>query len=249
MNKLDNKVAVITGGSSGIGLATARLFKQEGAKVAIIGRDDKALRAAADSLGVLGANADVRKPAELDAAFAKIHRELGTIDVVFANAGIGPSRAFAEVDEAFFDEMFAINTRGVYFTVQRALPYLADGASIILSSSGAAHVGVPMTSVYAASKAAVGAMARNLAAELLPRRIRVNALSPGLTETRALSPEGLGLPPAFAAEFAKRVMPLVPMGRLATADEIARGALFLASDDSSFVLGFDLHVTGGITTL
>lgn len=247
--KLEGKVAVITGGSSGIGLATARLFTQHGAKVAIIGRDEAALRAAAEPIGALAVAADVRAPTQLDAAFARIHAALGRIDVVFANAGIGPNRPFAEVDEAFFDEMFAINTRGVYFTVQRALPYLADGASIVLTSSGAAHIGVPMTSVYAASKAAVSAMARNLSAELLPRRIRVNALSPGLTETRALSPEGLGMPPAVAAEFAKRVLPMIPIGRLGTADEIARAALFLASDDSAFVVGTDLHVDGGITAL
>lgn len=251
MKKLENKVAVITGGSSGIGLATAKLFTQHGARVVITGRGETALRAAADAIGpgTLAIAADVRRIADLDALYRRVGHELGKIDVLFANAGIGPNRALADVTEAFFDEIMTTNVKGAYFTVQRAIPWLADGAAVVLTSSGAAHLGFPMTSVYAASKAAVRAMARNMSAELLPRGIRVNALSPGLTETPALTPGALGISPEAAAEFAKIAIPMVPMRRLGAAEEMARAALFLASSDSSFIAGADLRVDGGLTYL
>jgi len=248
-NKLGGKVAVITGGAGGIGLATARLFADEGARVVVVGRDAKALEAAAKELGALAITADVRDVGALDAMYRRVQQELGAVDVLFANAGIGPNRMLTDVTPDFFDDVMATNLKGAYFTVQRALPFLAPGASIIMMSSGAAQVGAPGTSVYAASKAAVRSMARTFSAELLQRGVRVNALSPGLTETPAISPKGLGIPEAAAAQFAQAVLPMIPMRRLGRADEIARAALFLACEDSAFVAGSELCVDGGFTQI
>lgn len=246
--RLGGKVAVVTGGTSGIGRATAELFARNGARVAIIGRDAARAAEIAATFDGLGLGADVADVAALDAAYARIGEAWGGIDVLFANAGIGPNRMLPEVTPAFFDALFAVNARGAYFTVQRALPWLRDGGSVVLTSSGAAHLGVPGTSVYAAAKAAVGAMARSFAAELGGRGIRVNALSPGLTDTPALSPEGLGMPPEIARGFAEMVIPTIPMRRLGTADEMARAALFLASD-ATYLTGADLRIDGGLTHL
>ena len=247
--KLQNKVAVITGGNSGIGLATARLFVEQGAKVAIFGRDEATLRTAGEHLGAaaLTVQGDVTRMADLDRLYARTAETFGKVDIVFANAGVARLRSIESSDEAFFDEVVSINLKGSFFTVQKALPHLNPKASIILNTSVVSSLGMPMTSVYAATKAAVRSLARSLSAELVDRGIRVNALSPGGIETPiALK---MGNTREELRAYGQRFMARVPMRRMGAAEEVARAVLFLASEDSSYVLGSELAVDGGITQL
>ena len=239
MGKLQGKVAVITGGTEGIGLATAKLFVKEGAYVFIMARREKELDEAVKAIGtnVSGVQGDVAQLADLDHLYETIAKVKGRIDIVFANAGVGEFVPFGAVTEEHFDKLFNINVRGTLFTVQKALPLLKDGGSIILNGSVASVKGTAAFGVYAASKAAVRNLVRAWTVELKDRRIRSNVLSPGPTETPAI-----GQQPADAIA---RIVSTIPMGRMGEADEIAKAALFLASDDSSFVTGIELFVDGG----
>jgi NAD(P)-dependent dehydrogenase (short-subunit alcohol dehydrogenase family) len=243
--RLEGKVAVITGGNSGIGLATAQRFVAEGAHVFITGRRQVELDEAVAQIGkhVTGVRGDVSKLADLDRLFAAVKREKGRLDVLFANAGIPAVAPLGEITEEHFDKVFAINVKGLLFTVQKALPLLTDGGSIILNASIAASKGLEPISVYSASKAAVRSFARCWATELSPRKIRINAISPGFIETpiftkAALTPEQID---EFKANVAA-----TPMGRMGAPDEVANAAVFLASNDSSFVTGIELFVDGGV---
>jgi NAD(P)-dependent dehydrogenase (short-subunit alcohol dehydrogenase family) len=245
MGKLDGKIALITGGSSGIGFATAKLFVQEGAYVYITGRSQSKLDQAVQEVGsqVTGVQGDVARLADLDRLFAQIRREKGKLDVVFANAGAIRYAPLGEIDEEHFDSVFNGNVKGVLFTVQKALPLLPEGASIILNASIVGSKGLPVNSVYAATKAAVRSFARTWTTDLKDRRIRVNAISPGPIDTEGLrellaSAEG-------GQDRLKNLISAVPLGRLGSPDEIAKAAVFLASDDSSFITGIELFVDGG----
>ena len=246
MGKLEGRTALITGGSSGIGLAAARLFVQEGAYVFITGRRGTELAEAARSIArnVTTVQGDVANLADLDRLFAQIEREKGTLDVVFANAGIVQYARFGEINEADYDSVFNINVKGLLFTVQKALPLLRDGASIILNASIVASKGLPTNSVYAASKAAVRSFARTWTTDLKERRIRVNAISPGPIETPGLST--LLTSTEEGRQRLKMLTSSVPLGRLGTPAEIAQAVVFLASDDSSYITGTELFVDGGM---
>src|SRR6202043_3450023 len=237
--KLQGKVAVITGGTTGIGLAAAKLFVKEGAYVFITGRRQKELDEAMKAIGsnVSGVQGDVAKLADLDRLYETVAQEKGRIDIVFANAGVGEFAPLGRITEEHFDKLFNINVRGTLFTVQKALPLLNDGGSIILTGSVAGAKGTPAFGVYGASKAAVRNFVRAWTVELKDRHIRSNVLSPGPTETPAI-----GQQPEDAIA---RIVSTIPMGRMGEADEIAKAALFLASDDSSFVTGIELFVDGG----
>ncbi|MFP2904769.1 SDR family oxidoreductase [Pyxidicoccus sp. 3LFB2] len=247
--KLQNKVAVITGGNSGIGLATAQLFVEQGARVVILGRDEKTLAKAAEQLGpaALAVQGDITRMEDLDRLYARTAETFGKVDIVFANAGAVQLRSIEETTEAFFDQMVAVNLKGTFFTVQKALPHLNAKASIILNSSLVGSLGMPLTSVYAATKAGVRSMARSLAAELVDRGIRVNSLSPGAIQT----PIGMRMdsPREVLMGYGAQMMARVAMKRMGSAEELARAALFLASDDSSYMLGADLVVDGGASQL
>ena len=246
MNTLDNKVAVVTGGSSGIGLATAQRFIAEGARVVVTGRNQEALDAAVSKLGdrATGIRGDVANLHDVDHLFAQVREQFGSVDVLFANAGIAPFLPFPAVTEEHFDRLFNINVRGLFFTVQKALPLLADGASVILNASVVAQVGLPNTSVYSATKAAVRSLGRTLASELSPRGIRVNVVSPGLIETPLVGK--LGLSPDEVDAFGAQVVQQTPLGRPGKAAEIAATVAFLASDDASYFTGADLVADGGM---
>lgn len=244
MKKLEGKVAVITGGNSGIGLATAQRFVAEGAYVFITGRRQSELDAAVKLIGknVTGVQGDVSSLADLDRLYETVKREKGHLDVVFANAGGGDFAPLGEITEAQFDKTFSINVKGLLFTVQKALPLLRDGGSIILTSSIVGTKGLPAFSVYSATKAAIRSFARSWTTDLKQRGIRVNALAPGPIVTPGLN----GLVPADQLDqLHANMASTVPMGRLGTPDEVAKGALFLASDDSSYVTGIELFVDGG----
>ncbi len=249
MSKIQDKVAVITGGNSGIGLATAKAFVREGAKVALLGRDAETLDAAVSELGdaAIGVQGDVTNLGDLDRLFAAVKETYGKIDVLFVNAGVAQVRPLDQVDEAHFDLIFGVNVKGAYFTVQKALPLLADGASVVLNTSIANATGNANFSVYSASKAAVRSLARTLSADLVDRGIRVNAISPGPIETPIYG--RLGLPNEAIDEMADHFASQVPLKRFGSPDEIASGVLFLASSDSSFVLGHELVVDGGMSQL
>ena len=246
MSKLNNKVAVVTGGSSGIGLATARRFIADGAQVVITGRNTEALDAAVAELGdrATGIRGDVANPEDLDRLFAQVREQFGRVDVLFANAGIAPFVPFEAVTEEHFDVLFNINVRGLFFTVQKALPLLSEGASVILNASVVAQSGLPNTSIYSATKAAVRSLGRTLAAELSPRGIRVNVVSPGLIETPLVGK--LGLSQEEIDAFAAQVVQQTPLGRLGKPEEIAATVAFLASADASYFTGADLVADGGM---
>ena len=241
MNKLEGKIALITGGNSGIGLATAKQFVNEGAYVFITGRRDPELAAAVKEIGknVTGVQGDTSNLGDLDQLFTQIKREKGRLDIVFANAGGAKFAPLGKITEEHFDSLFDGNVKGVLFTVQKALPLMPDGASIILNASTVASKGFPDWSVYSATKAAVRSFARTWTTDLKVRRIRVNAVSPGYTDT----------PPWHSIEAAEERMKTissgVPLGRFGTPDEIAKAVVFLASDDSSYITGTELFVDGG----
>ena len=245
MGKLEGKIALITGGNSGIGLATAKQFVNEGAYVFITGRRDPELAAAVKEIerSVTGVQGDVSNLGDLDRLFAQIRREKGKLDIVFANAGIAKYAPFGSITEDLYDSIFDINVRGLLFMVQKALPLLPDGTSIILNASIVASKGLSSNSVYSATKAAVRSFARTWTTDLKDRRIRVNAVSPGSIDTPGLN-ELLGSSETGQQRL-KMVSNTVPLGRLGKPDEIAKAVLFLASDDSSFITGTELFVDGG----
>ncbi|GAA4500682.1 SDR family oxidoreductase [Hymenobacter ginsengisoli] len=245
--KLIGKVALITGGTTGIGLATAQRFVAEGAFVFITGRRQAELDAAVQLLGsqATGVRSDVASLPDLDQLFARIKEEKGHLDIVFTNAGGGEFAPLGGISEAQFDKEFGVNVKGTLFTVQKALPLLRDGASVVLMSSNAGSTGTENFSVYSATKAAVRSFARTWTADLKARRIRVNAISPGPIDTPGLN--GLA-PDAATAEHMKGFMMAgIPLGRMGQADEVAKAVTFLASDDSSFITGTELFVDGGMT--
>ena len=244
MNRYNGKTAVITGGNSGIGLATAVRLKQEGARVVITGRDAATLAAAAQEHGFTAVQADVGHLADIDRMYAEIAATVGKIDVLFANAGIYKAVPLADTTEAFFDETMDINLKGLFFTVQKALPHLNDGAAIILNSSTVNTKGWPGIAVYSATKAAVRSLARTFAAELLPRGIRVNAVSPGATFTPIFG--RLGLTGEQLDATAAGILKMVPAGRFATAEDIAAGVAYLGSSDAAYVVGAELTIDGGL---
>lgn len=241
MNKLEGKTALITGGNSGIGLATAKQFVNEGAYVFITGRREPELAAAVKEIGrnITSVQGDVSNLDDLDRLLAQIKREKARLDIVFANAGITTITPLGQITEENYDALFNSNVKGVLFTVQKALPLMPDGASIILNASIVASKGLPDWSVYSATKAAVRSFARTWTTDLKNRRIRVNAVSPGFTDT----------PPWHATQAAEQHMKVVsnsvPLGRFGTPDEIAKAVVFLASDDSSYITGTELFVDGG----
>jgi len=246
MAKLEGKIALVTGGNSGIGLATAKEFVREGAFVFITGRRERELAAAVKEIGrnVTGIQGDVSNLADLDRLFAQIKREKGRLDIVFANAGVATFAPFGQITEEHFDSIFNVNVRGTLFTVQKALPLMPDGASIILNASIVASKGLGMNSVYSATKAAIRSFARTWTTDLKSRKIRVNAVSPGSIDTPGLSDL---VASTSAGEERKRLMiNNVPLGRLGRPDEIAKAVVFLASDDSSYITGSELFVDGGM---
>jgi NAD(P)-dependent dehydrogenase (short-subunit alcohol dehydrogenase family) len=245
MSKLIGKVAVITGGNSGMGLATARLFAQEGAKVIITGRRKKELQEAVASVGqnIEGVQGDVSILSDLDRLAAHIKTNYGKVDIIFANAGIGKVTPLDQVSEAEFDHIFGVNAKGLFFTVQKLLPLVPDGGSIILNASIAASMGLHGFSVYSATKAAVRSFSRSWTDELKGRKIRVNTLSPGLIDTPIIGKGGMTEEQII--EFKTTMTARIPLGRIGESDEIAKAVLFLASDDSSFVTGIELTVDGG----
>lgn len=249
MTRLQGKIAVITGGNSGIGLATAKTFINEGAQVVIAGRDKKTLDKTASELGAkcLALQIDVSKLNDLDALYSEIHERFGRIDVLFVNAGVAHFTPVEKVTEDFFDATFNVNTRGLFFTIQKAIPLLSKGSSVILTTSSVIEKGLPGASVYAASKAAVRSLARSFSAELCDRGIRVNTLCPGPVETPIFG--RMGLPPEALKAMGESMQARVPLKRFGKPEELARAALFLASEDSSFMLGSQVTVDGGVAQL
>lgn len=247
MGTLQGKVALITGGNSGIGLATAAEFVAQGANVAISGRDAHALEEAKHSLGdnVLVVQADVTKLDEIDVLLKTVHETFGKIDVLFVNAGTAKMGPIEAMTEEVFDTVMNTNFKGVYFTIQKALPFLNENASIILNGSVNAMVGFANSSVYSASKAAVHSLARTLAPELISRGIRVNTLAIGPIDTPLYGK--LGFPQEVVQGFAQAIISRLPVKRFGRTDEIAKAALFLASEDSSFIVGSEMTIDGGLS--
>ncbi|MEH2369811.1 glucose 1-dehydrogenase [Nostoc sp.] len=249
MKKLEGKIALVTGGNSGIGLATAKQFVAEGAYVYITGRRQVELDAAVEAIGknVTAVQSDVSNLADLDRLFATIKQEQGHLDIIFANAGGGQIAPLGAITEEHFDKTFNVNVKGLLFTVQKALPLLPEGASIILNASITSIKGTPAFSVYSATKAAVRSFARNWILDLRERKIRVNAISPGVVPTPGY--DHLGLNDQQLQEFVDSQASTIPLGRVGTPDEIAKAVVFLASDDSSFVNGIELFVDGGMAQI
>lgn len=245
MKRLEGKIALVTGGSSGIGLATAKLLHQEGARLAISGRGSQALAAAGAEIGpdTLTVSADISNPDDLDALFTKVLRAFGKIDILFANAGVAKFAPIADTTEALFDEVLDINLKGTFFTIQKSLAYLNDGASIVVNTTFADRVGLPGSSVYAASKAALRSLVRVAAAELVGRGIRVNAVSPGPIATPIFGK--LGMAKEAVDELAGAILSRVPMKRLGHGEDVANAVAFLASPQASYITGVELNVDGG----
>ena len=247
MGKLEGKIALITGGNSGIGLATAKQFVNEGAYVFITGRREPELAAAVQEIGAnaIAVQSDISKLADLDRLYGVVKKRKGRIDVLFANAGLGEFAPLGAITEAHFDKTFGINVKGTLFTVQKALPLMPDGAAIVMNASITSIKGTPAFGVYAASKAALRSFARTWAVDLKDRKIRVNVVSPGTVITPGYKNE-LGMSDQQIEEFKAQVAALTPLGRAGTPDEIAKAVVFLASDDSSYVNGVELFVDGGM---
>lgn len=246
MRRLEGKVAVVTGGNSGIGLATAKRLQEEGAKVAISGRSKQTLDEAVKKIGngVVAVQADVSKLGELEKLYTEIEEKLGKIDILFVNAGVAKFASLADTSEGLFDELFDINIRGAYFTIRKALPLLNDGASIVLNTSVVDQKGNPGMSAYSATKAALRSVARTAAAELVGRGIRVNTVAPGPIETPIFG--RTGLPKEQIDAVAKEITAQVPMKRLGRPEEVAAAVAFLASQDASYITGVEINVDGGM---
>ena len=249
MTKLANKTAVITGGNSGIGLATAKEFIKEGARVIIMGRDQKTLQEALKELGpqASGVQGDITNPGDLDRLFSEAKSKLGKIDILFANAGVALFAPFDQTNEALFDTNFDVNVKGSFNTVQKGLALLSEKSSVIFNTSVVGVKGFPGTSAYSASKAALRSLVRTLASELVSKGVRVNAVSPGPIETPIYG--RLGMPPEAVKEMASGFEAMNPMKRFGQATEVARAAVFFASDDSSYITGSELAIDGGLTQL
>ena len=245
MRTLEGKIAVVTGGSSGIGLATAKLLRQEGAKVAISGRDQTTLDTAAKEIGegTLTIRSDISKLEDLDGLFTKVQQVFGKIDILFANAGVAKFASIGETDEKLFDEIVDINVRGAFFTLKKSLTFLNDGAAIVITTAFADRVGLPGSSVYSASKAALRSLVRVAAAELVGRGIRVNAVSPGPIATPIFGK--LGMAKEAVDELAGVILGRVPMKRLGEAQDIANAVAFLVSPQAAYITGVELNVDGG----
>lgn len=245
MGKLDGKIAVITGGSDGMGRSTARIFVEEGATVVITGRNQDSLDAAVKDIGgsIEAFRSDIQNLADLDALKAHVEKRHGRVDVLFANAGGAKLGPVEQVTESDFDFTFDTNAKGTFFTVQKLLPLMPEGASVILNTSIAGSKGLANFSVYSATKAAIRSFARTLTTDLKERRIRVNALAPGHTATEIMSKSGI--PADMVEGINAEIQKQVPAGRIGTGDDIGKAALFLASDDSSYVTGIELTVDGG----
>lgn len=244
--RFQNKCVVILGGNAGIGLAAARMFRAEGAMLALTGRNAETLAAAAAETNALGIRSDMGVVTDSEAAMAEIADKLGGIDVLFVNAGVGGFAPITDVSEHFWDQVHAVNLRGAFFAIQKALPLMRDGGAIVITGSIGSVSAVPGNVVYAAAKAGLRAAARIIAKELLPRRIRVNMVSPGPTDTEIFKRD------ASAEEIEgmrSMLSGVVPIGRMGTSEEIARAALFLASEEASFINGVDLYVDGGCVEL
>src|SRR5580658_3288969 len=249
MGKLDGKIALITGGSTGIGLATAKLFQSEGAQVVITGRNAGGIAAAQKELGsgAVAIASDTSELKDIAGLIETIRQKFGRIDTLFANAGIARFQPFGEITESFFDEHFNINVKGLFFTVQAALPLIPSGGAVLLTASVASRKGFSGSSVYSATKAAVRSFGRTLATELAPRGIRVNTLSPGPIATPLFTK--MGLPQDAIGPMRQSFGESVALKRLGTVDEMARAALYLCSDDASYVVGAELFADGGIAEL
>ena len=248
MNRLQNKIALITGGTTGIGAATAQLFQAEGATVIVTGYNPKTLEAArAEMPGVEVMACDAGDVAATKALIETVKEKFGRIDVLFVNAGIAAFSPIEEVDEAAFDKQFDINVKGAYFVIKYAAPAMPDGASIILTASSSGVLGMPGTTVYGATKAALRSFGRTFAGELAPRKIRVNTISPGPIDTPIASKSDAS--PAEIKAMMDGIIAQVPLGRIGQAEEIAAAALYFASDDSKFTTGTELFVDGGMTQI
>jgi NAD(P)-dependent dehydrogenase (short-subunit alcohol dehydrogenase family) len=249
MGRLTGKTALITGGTTGIGLATAKLFLDEGARVAVVGQDAERVAGAARELGAgaLALRADVASAADMAGVAARLRAEFGKLDALFANAGIAKPMPFSDVDDENIDSQINVNFKGVIYTVRSMLPLMNNPSSIVLTSTAMIEKGVAGMSVYAATKAAVRSLARTLSAELAPRGVRVNAISPGLIETPIYGK--LGLPAEAVQAWAAQLMAQVPAARFGQADEVARAVLFLASGDSAYMMGEHLLFDGGMATV
>ena len=249
MAKLTGKTALITGGTTGIGLATAKLFLQEGARVAITGQDEARVTAAGSALGsgAIAIRANVASASDMAAVATRLKADFGGLDIIFANAGIFRLAPLAALDEANIDEQINVNLKGVIYTIQKMLPLLRNPASVILTSTSIIEKGFGGMSIYTATKAAVRSLARTLSAELVGRGVRVNAISPGAIETPIFGK--LGLPADTVQQMAGQILGKVPVGRFGQADEVAKAVLFLASDDSTYILGENLLIDGGMVTL
>jgi NAD(P)-dependent dehydrogenase (short-subunit alcohol dehydrogenase family) len=255
MKRLEGKVAVITGGSSGIGLATAQRFVDEGADVFITGHRKSELDAAVKQIGknVTGVQGDVSNLADLDRLYDTVKQQKGRINVLFANAGVGEFVPLEAITEAHFDKTFNINVKGVLFTVQKALPLFQDGGSIILTASNASSKGAGTLSVYSATKAAIRSFARTWTVDLKYRKIRVNAISPGPIDTpgmvQTVFSSGLVQTAEQLEQFKASQVATIPLGRIGSPEDVAKAALFLASDDSGFITGIELFVDGGMAQI
>jgi NAD(P)-dependent dehydrogenase (short-subunit alcohol dehydrogenase family) len=244
--RFEGKVAVVIGGNSGIGLATAKSFAAEGARVVITGRDPETLRAAAQEIGhgAVATRSDIADLKQIESLFAGIERDFSRIDVLFVNAGIGAFLPIESVTESDWDRIQNVNLKGVFFTVQKALPLMGKGTSIVLTGSIGALKGIPTGSVYAASKAGLRALGRSFAAELVGRGIRVNVVSPGPIETPIIHRTG-GLPPEAIPALREQMIANTPMKRMGASEEVASAVLYLASDAAGFITGIDFLVDGG----
>jgi NAD(P)-dependent dehydrogenase (short-subunit alcohol dehydrogenase family) len=247
MNRFEDKVVVVTGGNSGIGLAAATAFAREGAQVIITGRDPATLEVAEKSIGATAVRSDASSVDEVRSLAREIASSVGRVDSVFVNAGFAAPAPLEAVDESAFDALFDVHAKGPYFLIQQLAPLMPDGGTIVLNGSISARTGMPGMAVYGAAKAGLISLIRNLSAELIPKGIRLNSISAGPVATPGM--ERAGLPDEARAQLVSQITSQVPLGRMADPDEIATGVLFLASSDSAFVVGHDLVVDGGMSTL